>query len=83
MTRFRTIPGDELLHCELVVSPGMRGTQTVQDSGFRMIQIRQPQNDLAMGWFSASLAHARGLHAAEMHKLEQSYVNVGGHCAHR
>jgi hypothetical protein len=60
-----------LLHSEFVVPPRMRGTEAVKDSGLRVIQIRQPQNDFARRRFPALLAHARGLHAADMHKVEQ------------
>jgi hypothetical protein len=49
----------------------MRGTQTVEDSGFCVIQIWQSQNNLATGWFPVPLAHVCGLRAADMHKLEQ------------
>jgi len=69
--RFGAIPGDELLHSELVAPPRMRGTEAVKDSGLSVIQIRQPQNDFARRRFPALLSHARGLHAADMHKVEQ------------
>src|SRR5580658_568205 len=49
----------------------MTGTEAVENSGFGVIQIRQPQNDFVRRWFPASLAHIGGLHAAEMHKVEQ------------
>ena len=32
--------GDELLHCELVISLSVGRTQAREDRGFRMVQIR-------------------------------------------
>jgi hypothetical protein len=43
-----------------------------------MIQIRQPQNDLATERFSVPLAHLRSVHAADVHKLEQVSVSMLG-----
>ena len=71
-SRFGTIPSDELLHREFIVSPRTRRTQAVQHGGLRLIEIRQPQYDLAAGRFSVPLAHIGGLHTAGMHKLKQS-----------
>src|SRR5215469_1160770 len=56
----------------------MRRTEAVQDSGLRVIQIRQPQNNLTARQFPTSLAHARGLLAADMHKVEPPSGNGRG-----
>ena len=66
--------GDELLYGELVVASGVRRTQTLEDRGFRMIQIRQPKNDFAARRFPALLlAHACGLPTADMHKVDRLF----------
>ena len=59
-------------HASFIVSPRTRRTQAVQHGGLRLIEIRQPQHDLAAGRFSVPLAHIGGLHTAGMHKLKQS-----------
>jgi hypothetical protein len=69
-SRLGTIPGNKLLHRELVVSPGMWGTETVEYRRFCMIQIREFQDDLAAVWPPVSFAHISGLHAADMHKMD-------------
>jgi hypothetical protein len=59
----------------------MRGTEAVKDSGFGVIQIRQPQNDFVRRRFPALLGHARGLHAADMQgraiSLLESFRHLG------
>src|ERR1700733_5603701 len=60
-SRLGTIPGDELLHCELIVSPGMGRTEAAEYRGFRVIKIWELQNDLAAGWPSVPSAHMSGL----------------------
>jgi len=55
--------GDKRFHGRVV-----RGTEAVEDSGLCMFQIRQSENDLATRRFPVFLAHAGGLHAADMHK---------------
>jgi hypothetical protein len=47
---------------------------TLAHTGLRPIQVREPQDDLAAGWFLVLLAHIRGLHTAGMHTLEQALV---------
>jgi len=73
-SRFGTIPGDELLHGELVVSSGTWRTKTVEYRRFRLIQIREPQNDSAVGWLLFLLAHTNGLHTVGMHNLARTLV---------
>ena len=68
--RFRAVPGNELLDGELVVPSGVRGTEAVEDRGFRVIQIRQPKNLRQV--VPALLAHACRFQTADMHKVEQS-----------
>ena len=63
--RFRTVPGDELLHSKFIVSPGTRRTETFEDSGFRVIEIRKPQDYLAVWWLTFLVAHTNGLHAVD------------------
>ena len=65
--RFRAIPHDELLHCELVVSPRMRRAKAVEYRGFRVIQFRKFQSDFPGGLPFVPLAHVSGLRAAVMH----------------
>jgi hypothetical protein len=64
------IPGDELLHCKLVVSPRMRRAKAIEHCGFCVIQIWKLQNDLAAGGPAVPLVHMSGLHAAGMHKID-------------
>ena len=68
--RLGTIPGDELLHRELVVSPRMRRTEAIEYGGFCVIQIWELQNNFAAGWPFVSFVHMSGLHAADMHKID-------------
>jgi len=48
----------------------MRRAEAVEHRGFRVIQIRELQDDLTAGWPSVSFAHMSGLHAAGMHKID-------------
>ena len=63
---------------ELVVSPRTRRTQAVEDSGLRVIQIREPQNDPATRWHPVLFAHIGGFHTAGMHKLDRSFAESLG-----
>ena len=48
----------------------MRRAEAVEYRGFRVIQIRELQDDLTAGWPSVSFAHMSDLHAAGMHKID-------------
>ena len=64
--RFRTVPSDELVHRESIVSPRSGRTEAVEDGGLGMVEIRQAENDPATVGFRVLLAHTSGLLAAGM-----------------
>src|SRR5271154_7256932 len=64
--RFRTIPSNELLHRELVVSPGMLGIQVVEHCRLRVVEIRQTEDNLPANGLLVLLVHTSSLHAACM-----------------
>jgi hypothetical protein len=61
-----TVPGDELLHRELVVPSRICRAQAIERCVFRMIQIRQTKDDLVAKGLLVLLAHMSGLHTAGM-----------------
>jgi hypothetical protein len=52
-------------------------TEAVEYREFCVIEIWELQNDLVAGWPFVPFAHMSGLHAADMHKVEQP----SGSCA--
>ena len=54
----------------------MGRTETVEYSGFRMIEIWELQDDLVAGWPFVPFVHMSGLQAADMHKIDVPTGNL-------
>jgi hypothetical protein len=58
----------------------MGRTEAVEYRRFRVIEIRELQDDLAAGRLLVPFVHMSGLHAADMHKLDLGGIPASKKC---